>query len=114
MSQPATVNLKPIVFGDTWDGLTVSMSSDGSALDSDISAIRMFFKNDEGTTGLELTNTAGITITNANTWEFTVDSIARFPLAIGQWYWSIEITAADNNRKTRVAGSIEVLDDATQ
>jgi hypothetical protein len=114
MSAPATVALKPIVFGDSWDGLTVSMTSDGTALDSDISAIRMFFKNDEGATGLELSNTSGITITDANAWEFTVDSIARFPLAIGQWYWSIEITAADNNRKTRLAGSIEVLDDATQ
>lgn len=114
MSGPATFTLNPIVFGDTWDGFTVALSSDGNALDSDLSSVRMFFRDENGTVGLSLTNGSGITITDANAWEFTVDEIARFPLAVGQWYWSIESTNADNKRKTRIAGTIEVLDDATQ
>jgi len=114
MSAPTTSALKPIVFGDTWDGMTVDMTSTGTALDSPIASIRMFFKDDSGNVGLELTSDSGITITDANAWQFTVDEIERFPLAIGQWYWSIEITAVDNKRKTRTSGTKEVLDDATQ
>lgn len=114
MSDLKTAPLKPIYFGDTWDGMTVDMTATGTALDSPIASIRMHFRDESGNVGLELSSTSGITITDAAAWQFTVNKIDRFPLAIGQWYWSIECTASDNGRKTRTVGTKEVLDDATQ
>lgn len=117
MSKPAIGNLEPIVYGDTWDGLPdCSFSSNGSAFASSLALVRMFFKNADSVTGLELSSaTSGqITIMDAATWAFNVEPIDEFPLAVGEWYWSIETTDADDIRKTYVAGSIEVLDDATK
>lgn len=75
----------------------------------------MFFKDSEGVTGLELTSANGdITITDASAWVFDVDAITNMNLAVGIWFWSIETTDANNIRKTRVSGTLEILDDATQ
>jgi hypothetical protein len=35
-------------------------------------------------------------------------------LAIGNWYWSIETTDSESVIKTRVFGTIEILNDATR
>jgi (2Fe-2S) ferredoxin len=35
-------------------------------------------------------------------------------LAPGNWYWSIKTTDAQNIVKTRIFGSLEILDAATQ
>jgi len=117
MSKPAIGNLEPIVYKDTWDGLpNCSFSSDGSAFSANLALVRMFFKNADSITGLELSSaTSGqITITDASAWVFDIEAIEEFPLAVGEWYWSIETTDANDIRKTYVAGSIEVLDDATK
>ena len=108
--------LTPVIYGDTWDGLSeVSFTSDGNAFASDLATVRMFFKDSDGVTGLELTSAAGdITITDASAWEFDVDAIENMPLGVGIWFWSIETTDVQDVRKTRIAGTLEILDDATR
>jgi hypothetical protein len=108
--------LTPVIYGDTWDGLSdISFTSDGTAFASELASVRMFFKDSEGTTGLELSSAnSNITITSAASWEFDVDAITNMPLAAGTWFWSIETTDAQNVRKTRIGGTLEVLDDATR
>ncbi len=75
----------------------------------------MFFRDDDNNVGLELSSAnSTITIDDANNWEFTVNPVSPMNLAIGQWYWSIETTDGDDNIKTRVFGTLEILRDATQ
>ena len=114
MGKPAKIKLRPIVYRDTWGGLTLTLASDGSALDSNLASARMFFRDIDGTTGLELTSAdAEITITSANGWIMTVAAVNPFPLAVGNWFWSVETTNVAGIIKTRVIGIKEVLADAT-
>lgn len=114
MAKPAKAELEAIVYRDTWGGFTVSASSTGTALDSNLASVRMFFRDSDGASGLELTSAdSEITITDANAWAFTVLAVNPFPLAVGFWYWSIETTNALGIVKTYLVGKIEVLNDAT-
>jgi hypothetical protein len=64
---------------------------------------------------LELSSAdAEITIDDAAAWEFTVEQVSPMTLSIGVWDWSIETKDAANIIKTRLFGSLEILDDATQ
>jgi hypothetical protein len=116
MSAPAFINLQPVVYRDTWDGLSnCSFTSDGTAFASALSTVRMHFRDADGNIGLQLTTPAtGITITNAANWQFTVQPIASITLTEGPWYWSIEATDASARVKTYVSGMLPVILDATQ
>lgn len=115
MSCNTNITLHPVVYRDTWDGLTVDMSSDGTAFASNLSVVRMFFRDENGDVGLELSSAdSEIVIDNASNWEFTVNAISPMTLAIGVWDWSIETKDAQDIIKTRLFGSLEILDDATQ
>tara|TARA_B110000503_G_C6979147_1_gene342471 strand:- start:248 stop:598 length:351 start_codon:yes stop_codon:yes gene_type:complete len=116
MACKQNIILTPVFYGDTWDGLSnCSFSSNGSAFGSNLTSIRMFFKDYDGVTGLELTTAnSNITIDNATAWEFTVNPITNMPLSVGMWFWSIETTDAESVRKTRVFGTLEILDHATR
>jgi hypothetical protein len=106
--------LKPIIYGDTWDGLTNgAFESTGTAFASPLTGVRMYWRDADDVLGLELDETSGITIDNAASWQYTVDPIERFPLAVGTWYWSLEFTDSTGRRKTRWIGDISVTKDAT-
>jgi len=114
MARPPKIKLSPIVYLDTWGGLTVSLSTTGAALDSNLASVRMFFRDSADAVGLELTSADGeITITDANAWTFAVAAVNPFPLAVKKWYWSIETTNVAGIVKTRMIGTKEVIEDAT-
>jgi len=116
MSCSTNITLTPVVYKDTWDGLTeCSFSSDGTAFASPLALVRMFFKNEDGEVGLELSSAnSTITIDDAAAWEFTINPVSPILLEPGQWYWSIETTDDQDIVKTRLFGSLEILGDATQ
>lgn len=116
MSSPAYITLSPVVYKDTWDGLTnCSFTSDGTAFADPLSTVRMHFRDADGVVGLQLTTPAtGITITNAASWQFSVNPITSITLTEGPWYWSIEATDTTGRIKTYVSGVLPVILDATQ
>jgi len=116
MSCPNNITLPPVVYKDTWSGLTnCSFSLDGRVFDDNLSSVRMFFKDEQGNVGLELTTANNkITIDDANAWQFTNNPVSPSLLAVGNWYWSIETTDSAGVIKTRVFGTISILNDATQ
>ena len=117
MSQPIQITLKPIVYGDTWLGMTLSMSSTGNAFATPLDSVRMHFRDGNGEVGLSLgtdDDTITVVASDSGTWSILVSPIERFPLAVGTWYWSIETTSDSNVRKTRYAGTKPVIDDATR
>ena len=112
--KPGKFNLTPVVYGDTWNGLSCVYSSTGNTFDSDLASVRMMFRDEDGTLGLSLSSTSGIVINNANTYDFTVSPITPMTLEVGVWYWSIETTSASGTIKTYLAGTLEIIKDATR
>lgn len=75
----------------------------------------MFFRDENNQVGLELSSAnSTIIIDNAASWQFTVNPVSPMTLTAGDWYWSIETTDSQGVIKTRVFGTIEILNDATR
>jgi len=113
MGRPANIPLPDIVRGDTWDGITASLSTDGTLLADSLVGVRMSFKGpDSDAEALMLTSAAGqIVITSAANWRFTVNPITPFPLTVGTFSWNIETTDSGGSIKTYLAGTILVIND---
>lgn len=93
-----SIKLPATVSGETWDGLTISLSSDDTKYAAALSRVRMTWKSSAGTAALTLdSNTAGqITINTATAyaWDFTAEPRA-LSLTAGNYSWAIETTDAD-------------------
>jgi hypothetical protein len=110
MSRPAKITLTPIVEGDTWDGLTISWASDGTAFADSLTSVVMEFKTPQDTVALSLTSEDGdITIDDANTWEITVLPTI-LPLTSGVWKCPITTTDAEEVIKTRIFAELTIID----
>lgn len=97
MSCQNTLILPPIVAGETWDGFSMSLTSDGTSLAEDLANVNLVFRDSTGTVSLTLTSVGaspGITITDANAWAFTVSKITPFPLAAGTYPARLTLTNA--------------------
>ena len=100
--------LKSVPSGTTWDGLSgFSFSSDGTAFASALSAVSMIWYDSDDAVALTLTESDGITISDASSWEFDIDS-RLISLAKGSYYWKIKTTDADGIVKIRLQGTIDV------
>lgn len=111
MARPSIVNLEPIVVGNTWDGMSVSYTSSGSAFANTLTAVSMEFKTPGGVLTQTLSSAAGtITITTAtpNAWLITVPKII-LTLTDGNWHWAITTTDSAGIVKTRNVGTLLIL-----
>lgn len=97
----ATIRLAPLVKGDTWDVLQVSMTTDGTALDDALTNVTMTWTRADGTAGPVLDETDGITITDAASWQFEVDEVLEDPRDVGHWTAIILCVDSAGVRKTR-------------
>ena len=105
------IPLPDIFRGDTWDGISVGLRTDGTLLANPLASVRMSF-SDGAADVLMLTSAAGqIVITSAADWRFTVNPITPFPLPVGIFYWNIETTDSMGTIKTYLAGTIPVIKD---
>jgi hypothetical protein len=112
---PAFITLPEAKNDKTWDGLTVSLSSDGTTFDESLASVKMTFKL-AGVESLTLTSAASqITITDANAWEFYVNPISRLTLAAGVHSWAIETTSSASPASVQdyIVGTLEVKADST-
>lgn len=104
----ATVTLPAIVQGDTWDGFSVVMSSDGTSLDEPLAGASLVFYDGDGTAVLTLTEASGITINDAAAWDVTVDAITPFALTYGTYSLSLKLTNDEGRIKTWLKYSLSV------
>ena len=112
---PAFFTLPEAKTDKTWDGLTVSLSSDGTTFDESLASVKMTFKL-AGVESRTLTSAASqITITDANAWEFYINPISRLTLAAGVHSWAIETTSSADpaSVKDYIVGTLEVKADST-
>lgn len=112
MALPGQVNLTPVIQGDTWDGITVSMSSTGTAFSDTLATVKMTFKDSSGTLALALSSASAseILITDASAWTFNV--VGRvLSLAADTYSWGIETTDSGGVIKTRLTGTLKIISD---
>lgn len=108
---PFGIVLDPVFAGDTWGGLTVAMDSTGTEFAANLSSVRMQWRDDDNTAQLTLTSADNeITITDAASWEITVEPVV-LTLAAGYYSWAIETTDADGTIKTRLGGTHQIKSD---
>lgn len=78
--------LPAIVDGETWDGFTMTVSSDGTSLAEPLASVSMVFRDADKNAVLTLSNGNGlITITDASAWSISVPAITPFPLGEGTY-----------------------------
>jgi len=106
-----SIKLPCVKIGKTWDGIpSCSLASTGTAFASNLSSLTMVFKDSDGATALTLTSSGGdITITSASAWEWDVEAITPWALAIGNYSWEIETTDAAGIIKGYVSGELETI-----
>jgi hypothetical protein len=112
---PAFITLPEAKTDKTWDGLTVSLSSEGTTFDESLASVKMTFKL-AGVESLTLTSAANqITITDAAAWAFQVEPISRLTLAAGVHSWAIETTSSADPASVQdyMVGTITVRADST-
>lgn len=106
----AIVELHCVPYGATWNGLPgCTMSTTGTALDDNLSAVSMTFTDSDGNVGLTLTSGGGgITIDDANAWSYSVDPITPMTLAVGIWSWTLKFTDAAGAIRKWIVGTIQI------
>jgi hypothetical protein len=110
-----TYNLPTHITGDTFRGVTFSVTLNASPLDLTGAAVRMQVRrskeSDEAL--LDLKQAAGITVTDAAAGEFQIDE-QIIDLPEGNHYYDIEFTLANGKRHTYIVGRWQILQDVTR
>lgn len=90
-------------------------TSDRSPVDLTGASIRAKFRKQTktGEVGLSLSIGSGITVDDATGGKFSFDQINSLSLAVGYWYYDVEITFSDGLIKTYIIGKIKIIQDAT-
>ena len=109
------ITLDPVAAGETWAGLTFAInSSDDTAYASELTRVRMSWRNSEGIVAQTLdSNVSGITIEVgiAYAWKFTVEP-NLLSLPSGFYTWAIETTdAAAVVDKDLISGTQQITAD---
>jgi len=116
MSTYSTYNFKDHFLGDTFDAVTMTYSVDGTPVDlSGVGVeINMWWRygSPTGTVSKEFSIGSGITLTDGANGEFQIDDFV-IDLDVGVHYFDIEFYV-DGSRKTRLKGTIKILQDVTQ
>ena len=112
MSVPALNIPDPAIAGDTWPGLSITLTEDGNPIDITGAEIKVAFYNNRTLT-LTLDTTSGITITNAAAGQFQFDVINRLNLNPGLHIGDLQVTFADDTRQTYCSVRLTVIADIT-
>jgi hypothetical protein len=111
-----TYNFPDHIKGDTYDGTQFTITVNSVALDLTGASIKMALKleKDQATADLELTTTdGGITISNPPT--SGIFSVAKqiIDVAVGKYFYDIQITLQDETVKTYISGRWKITQDIT-
>ena len=104
--------LNRAIKGNTWPGLNVTFSSDGTTFDDDVASAKFTVVDSGGTAVLSKTSGSGITINDASAWDITVDAIPALSIDGGVYSWALEITDAGGVVRTWLAGTWTIWADA--
>lgn len=109
---PAFVDLGTAVCSDTWAGIaSIAIAINSATPTSSLSSVNMAFRSDrtEASPDLLLTSpSSGMTITNASSWTFSVNS-RMLTLAAARYYWDITTIDVNSNHQTYLNGTLLVL-----
>ena len=116
MSVAAIVNIDDQYKGDTYDGVqfTLLNTEDSSPIDITGAAIKTQFRYNSkiGKVQKEITNGAGITISDATNGVFSIDPfLIDWPA--NTYYFDVEMTFPNGVVRTYIQGTIKVIQDIT-
>jgi hypothetical protein len=114
---PVKVILDKYYKGDSWSGMDISVTMNGSPPLSAVQSCRMQFRTRDGDFGYELNSVitegmGSIVISDASLWDIIVPP-QILNLDTGRWYWDFEITDNSNNVYTVMYGILKIIGDIT-
>jgi hypothetical protein len=119
---PVKVSLENHYKGDYWSGMVVGpVLINGAQPITALHAtegVKMQFRDEDENLGYTFATNPGagegtITVTDYNTWEFTV--LAQLlGLNAGLWYWDLQTKDANGSILTLYKGNITVIEDVTE
>lgn len=110
---PATYNFSDIYKGDTMEDVTFQITEDGSAVDLTGSAIKMQLRHAGKLYADFSLASSSIVVLNSTGGQFKVcPGIVDIPARV--YNYDIEVTLASGDRKTYIAGTINVLPEITE
>ncbi len=104
---------KPIMKGDTWSGVSITITDDLTPVDLTGASIRLHLYHTCGSK-IELSTGSGITITDPVNGGFQINSINRLDWKSGLHVGDLEVTYSSTIRKTYIQVHITVTDDITK
>lgn len=105
---PANYRFPTSWSGDTFAGLSLSLSSDGTALNLTGVTAELVFINEAGSTVLTATTGSGITLTDALNGELEIGSFT-VPTTAGEYEYHLTLTFSDGTVRTYLAGQMTVV-----
>lgn len=104
-----TYNFKPQTAGDTFDGVSMTITEDGTAIDlTTVSEIKMvFIRKNTSTVASTLTDGNGITIDSAVDGQFSIDPFTVWTTA-GEYDYDLQFTYSGGDVKTYIRGTMRV------
>lgn len=102
-------NFKPQVAGDTFDGISLTITEDGTPIDlTTVSEIKIvFIRRNTSSAASTLTDGSGITIDDAAAGEFSIDPFTVWTTA-GEYDYDLQFTYTGGDVKTYLKGTMEV------
>lgn len=113
MANPIT--LKPHMSGDTWRGLTLTLSVNGAPMNLTGATVKMQMRKAPTASNAEYTwSTAdgSISITNAAAGQLAVNK--RVVSGTGSLHFDLQVTTADGDVRTMVRGTMNLIQDVTR
>ncbi len=108
----STYDIKKHKKGDTWNGGTFTLEVNAAPADLTDAAITSTFRDPNGDPRATFSVDDGITITDAAAGEFKFDKqVINWPAAT--YIYDIQITFANGDVKTYIAGTWPICQDAT-
>jgi hypothetical protein len=109
MASKGIYNIKNVIKGDTFDGVSFTLSDlDDVAIDLTGATIKIDFKNKGNAVMKTISIGSGITVNNATAGIFQIDSFLVI-LTTGSLEYDIEITFPSGMVKTYVTGTFNII-----
>lgn len=105
-------SLENAIKGNTWPGLSISFTSDGTTFDEYASVAKFRVVDKDGVEALSLTSPVGVTIDDADAWEFIIDPITPLTIPAGVYAYAFEVTDNAGVIRTWLAGTWRIVEDA--
>ena len=100
--------------GNTFEAYLFDLSSDAQTYGTTVDTAKFTVNDISGVPVLDVTDGSGVTITDATTWQITIDQIDTITFDAGYYWHGLEIKDSAGVTRTVRVGTWQIIEDAPQ